>query len=71
MDANGILAAGFIGLVGMALLVYAKRQSRLPHGVVGVVMMIYPYLVPDVLITLAVAVGLVAGLWASTRYLGW
>ena len=71
LDANAILAGIFIGLVGMALVVYAKKQARLPHGVVGVVLMVYPYFVPNVFVTLAIAVVLVAALWATTRYLGW
>ena len=71
MDANELLAGGFVGLVGMALLVYAKKQSRLPHGVVGIALMVFPYFMPNVFVTMGVAVALVAGLWASTRYLGW
>jgi hypothetical protein len=71
IDANEILASVMLGLLGMALLVYAKRQARVPHGVVGVLLMVYPYFVPNVFITLGIGVALVGGLWAVTRYLGW
>ena len=70
-DGNTILAAVLIGVVGMALLVYAKRQARLPHGLVGIALMVYPYFVSNVFVTLGIAVTLLAALWGTTRYLGW
>ncbi len=70
LDGNAILLSLFIGLVGFALLVYGKRQSRLPHMGVGLVLMIYPYFVSNLMLMGGVALALVAGLWGAVR-LGW
>jgi hypothetical protein len=71
LDANELLASLFIGLIGTALLVYAKSQSRLPHGIVGAVLIVYPYFIPNVFAALGIAVVLLAGLWGTTRFLRW
>jgi hypothetical protein len=34
-----------IGTVGFALLVYGKKQSRLPHALAGIAMVAYPYFI--------------------------
>lgn len=71
LDANELLASLFIGLIGTALLVYAKSQSRWPHGIVGAILIVYPYFVPNVFLAGGIALVLIAGLWGGTRYLGW
>jgi hypothetical protein len=70
MDANEILASMLVGTLGAGLLVYAKKQERLPHGVVGVPLMVYPYFVPNVIAIAAIAGALLVALWGATR-LGW
>jgi hypothetical protein len=71
LDANALLASLFVGLIGSALLVYAKSQSRWPHGIVGAILIVYPYFVPNLFAVAGIAVVLIAGLWGGTRYLGW
>jgi len=71
LDANELLASLFVGLVGSALLIYAKSQSRLPHAIVGGLLIVYPYFVPSVIGVGGIAVVLLGGLWGATRYLGW
>jgi hypothetical protein len=68
LDANELLASGFISLVGTALLVYGKKQSRLPHGAVGIVMIVFPYFIPNVYAELGIAAALVVALWAVVRF---
>jgi hypothetical protein len=67
LDANSLLASLLIGSIGFVAFVYGKRQMRPPHMVIGVVLMAYPYFVPNVLIMLAVAVVLLGGLWLGVR----
>jgi hypothetical protein len=69
LDASELIASIFIGLIGMALFVYAKKQSRFPHGVVGVILMVYPYFVPNAYADVAIAIALLGALWAATRFL--
>jgi hypothetical protein len=58
------------GTIGLALLAYGKKQARLPHVVVGVLFMVYPYFTPTAVSMLVVGALLGAGLWWVIR-LGW
>jgi hypothetical protein len=46
---------------------YGKRQGRVPPMIVGVLMCIYPYFVPSVVVMGIVAVVLLVALWGATR----
>jgi hypothetical protein len=63
LDANAILASLAIGLVGFAIFVYGKRQGRFPHMLAGVVLMVFPYFVPNLLLMTGIAAATVASLW--------
>jgi hypothetical protein len=67
LDGNALLASLLIGLVGSACFVYGKRQGRVPQMLFGVVLVVYPYFVPNVFLTLAIAVGLLVALWGVVR----
>jgi hypothetical protein len=70
MGLDGILVGVFISLIGIALLMYGRKETRVPHMVVGLVLIAYPYFVGNVLIQIAVAVVLLAALALVSR-LGW
>jgi hypothetical protein len=70
LDANSILLSLFLGLVGFAVLVYGKRQSRVPHMTAGLVLMVYPYFVTNLYLMGGIAVAIVAALWGAVRF-GW
>lgn len=70
LDANALLASLFVSLIGGALLVYGRKQVRLPHMLCGLVLAIFPYFVPGALPILGVAAGLLAALALAVR-LGW
>ena len=59
----------FIGSVGLGLFVYGKRQRRAPHLVVGIVLMVYTYFVPNVPLMLLIGAGLL-GLLGLASYMG-
>ena len=46
---------------------YGKRQSRAPHIVAGLVLMIYPYFISNILIMFGIAAVLVLGLSLAVR----
>ena len=56
--------------VGLVLFVYGKKQDRMPQLLGGIAMMVYPYFVSTVTLTLAVGVGIVAAVWIAVRQ-GW
>jgi len=69
VSGNFLLASVVIGAVGMGLFVYGKRQRRAPHLAVGILLMVYPYFVPGVVLMFVIAAALMGLLWLAT-YLG-
>lgn len=67
VDLNSILVGVFISLVGLALFMYGRKETRLPHMVVGLLLIVYPYFVGNIVIQIAVAVVLLAGLALASR----
>ncbi len=69
-DTNSLVTSFAIGLVGMGLFLYGKKQARAPQLVVGIAMMIYPYFVPGALWMLLIAAALI-GLLVLASKAGW
>jgi len=55
---------------GFVLFMYGKKQGRTPQLVAGIALMVYPYFVSSLALTVGVAVAIVAVLWVAVR-LGW
>jgi len=70
VDGNELLASLFVSLIGAALLVYGRKQVRVPHLVAGVVLSLFPYFVPGALLILGIAAGLLVLLALAVRF-GW
>lgn len=47
MNSARILASVIFGSIGLAAFVYGKKQANLKSLVIGVILMVYPYFVPD------------------------
>ena len=45
-----IFVAIFLGLIGMALILYGRKQGRWPHIIVGLLLVVYPYFVGNVVL---------------------
>jgi hypothetical protein len=69
-DANALLASLVIGAVGFVAFAYGKRQGRLPQMLAGLVLLIFPYFVSNVLLMLGIAAAVLAALWVAVRA-GW
>lgn len=69
MNANALLGSVVVGSVGLGFFMYGKRQQRIPHLVVGIVLMVFPYLVSSVSLMAIIAAGLI-GLLAVASYVG-
>jgi len=61
-DTGSLVASFMIGIVGLALFIYGKKQQRFAHLGVGMLLMVYPYFVPGVALMVAIGVALVAAL---------
>lgn len=69
MTGNFLLASVVVSSVGMGLFMYGKKQKRLPHLAIGVVLMVYTYFVPSVALMFVIAAALLALLYVAS-YLG-
>ena len=61
----------FLSLVtsgaGFVLFVYGKKQERWPQLVAGLVLMVYPYFVDTLAMSVGIAVAIVAIMWLAIR----
>jgi len=62
-----IFVAIFLSLIGMALVLYGRKEARWPHIVVGLVLLVYPYFVGNVVLQVVIAALLLAGLSLVSR----
>ena len=67
LSAGTLFASLFVGAVGFGIFLYGKKQMRVPQVVVGLVLMVYPYLVPDPAWMLGIGAALIATLWLAVR----
>ncbi len=68
-DPASLFVGIFIGIVGFAVFLYGKRQSRAPHLIGGIALMAFPYFVSGIPLTVGIAVA-VLGLLALSVKLG-
>jgi hypothetical protein len=55
------------GGIGFVLLVYGKKEARVPHIIAGLVFMVYPYFVDSVFALLTVGIVVGGALWLAVR----
>jgi hypothetical protein len=67
LEPSSVIASLIVSSIGFVVLVYGKRQQRVPHVIVGLVLMGFPYLVPDVRVMASIAAAALLGLWLATR----
>ena len=70
LSLSTIVLGVFVGLVGIALLTYGRKEVRIPHMVVGVILLVYPYFIGNWIAVLAIAAFLIGGL-AFLSHLGY
>ena len=66
-DPSNLIAGFLISGVGFVLFSYGRKLGRVPHVVVGLVLMIFPYFVPSVLVMIGVGALLCGLLFLATR----
>jgi hypothetical protein len=67
IDPTFLVASLFVSSVGFVLFTYGRKQRRMPHAAVGILMLVYPYFVTNVPWMLGLVPVLLALLWALTR----
>lgn len=66
-DAGTLIAGFLVSGVGFVLFSYGKKMGRVPHVITGLVLMVFPYFVPGVLLMFGIAALLCAALYMATR----
>ena len=67
LDPTWLALSMIIGAIGLGLFVYGKRESRLPHLVIGLLFMVYPYFTPNITSLVLVGAILSGCLWYLVR----
>jgi hypothetical protein len=65
LDAGSLLTSLLVSSIGFVLFEYGRRMRRVPQIAVGVVLLIFPYFVPNMYAMLAIAAVLVVLLWLA------
>jgi len=58
------------GLIGSALLLYGKKQQRIPQMIAGLLFIVFPYFTASTMSMSVVGAAVAAGLWWVLRE-GW
>ncbi len=67
LDTPTLLVGILVSAVGFVLFRYGKAQERLPHLLVGLAVMIFPYFTGGWVLTLVIGAALMVGLWLVVR----
>jgi hypothetical protein len=70
INANELFASFFVCSVGLVAFMYGKRQGRVPQMIGGLVLLVFPYFVSNLLLMFGIAVAVLGAMWGALR-LGW
>lgn len=67
LSLGNIVVGGFISLIGLALIMYGRKEVRVPHIVVGLILVVYPYFVGIWWLQILIAVVVLVALGLVSR----
>ena len=67
LDASSLIAGLVVSGVGFVFFSYGRKMSRAPHVIIGIIMMVFPYVVPSVIAMFAIGALLCGLLYMATR----
>lgn len=70
LDPGPLFLSIVFGLIGSALLLYGKKQQRIPQMIAGLLFIVFPYFTETATSMSLVGLAIGAGLWWSLRA-GW
>jgi hypothetical protein len=68
IEAGSLVASLIVSSIGFVVFGYGKRLQRLPQVLIGLLLMGFPYFVPNVPIMIGIAAVLLGGLWLAIRF---
>jgi hypothetical protein len=66
-DSTLIFLSLITGGIGTVLMVYGKKQGRMPHLAAGIAFVIYPYFADTLALAIGIGVLIGAALWVAVR----
>jgi hypothetical protein len=67
IDASSLLAGLLVSSVGFVLFSYGRKMSRPPHVISGLLLLIFPYFVGNVLAMFAIAAVICLAVYGAVR----
>ena len=67
LDAGTLVAGFLVSGVGFVFFSYGRKMGRPPHVITGLVLMIFPYFIPGVLLMFGIGALICALLYLATR----
>ncbi len=67
LDGTSLLVSFLIGGIGFVSFAYGKKQGRAPQLIIGILLMVFPYFVPNPRLAGGITAGLLALLWVAVR----
>lgn len=67
LSAGSLFSSLVIGLIGMGMIMYAKKAERIAPLVGGLALCVFPYFVHSLILTWLGAGACIAGTWALNR----
>jgi hypothetical protein len=67
ISAESLIASLIVSSIGTVAFIYGKRQSRVPHMAVGVLLCIFPYFVDNLYLMAGITVLLLGILWGLVK----
>lgn len=67
METGPLFLSLFIGAIGTGLFIYGKKQTRIPQLVAGLILIAYPYFVPNLWLMAGIAAAVLAALWGVVK----
>lgn len=66
-DLSSLVCGLIVSSVGFVLFQYGRKMSRAPHVLAGLILMVFPYFVPGVLVMFGIAALLCGLLFVAVR----
>lgn len=67
LDVVWLFASVVIGAIGLGMFLYGKKRSRFIPLLAGILMMVYPYFIPNTYVMIGIGVGISGFVWLSRR----
>ena len=66
-ESESLVASLIVSSIGFVAFMYGRRLERVPQIVVGLLLMAFPYFVPNVLLMAGIAAVLLILMWVAMR----